>query len=248
MVALATAVWELGTRTLTAFGFTPTFAKTTNITGFNDLSAAEVNTEVDAALSDINLNHLAKDTATWGTEVTKNSIIDQMTSKDSGQTFSRTTDCLEALQENTPTVDTAGIADAVWNEVLHTDHEVSGSASVLLQGASAPSAADVADAVWEEAISGHFSTGTTGAKLNSASSPAGAGAVEWTYTITDSVSALPIADVSVWVSTDLAGTNIVASGTTNAAGLATFWLDSGTYFVWRSKAGVTFTNPDTEVV
>jgi hypothetical protein len=28
----------------------------------------------------------------------------------------------------------ATVADAVWNEVLHTDHEVSGSASVLLQG------------------------------------------------------------------------------------------------------------------
>jgi len=33
-------------------------AKTTNITGFNDLSAAQVNTEVDTALADIHLDHL----------------------------------------------------------------------------------------------------------------------------------------------------------------------------------------------
>ena len=35
-----------------------TLAKTTDITGFNDLSAAQVNTEVDTALTDIHLDHL----------------------------------------------------------------------------------------------------------------------------------------------------------------------------------------------
>ena len=40
----------------------------------------------------------------------------------------------------------------MWDEVLHTAHEVSGSASVLLQAATAPSAADVANAVWDEVL------------------------------------------------------------------------------------------------
>lgn len=75
---------------------------------------------------------------------------------------------------------------------------------------------------------------------------AGAGAVTWTYTVTDGAD--PIANVHVWVSTDAAGTNIIASGDTNASGVATFYLDAGTYYIWSSKEGYTFTNPDTEVV
>jgi len=58
----------------------------------------------------------------------------------------------------------------------------------------------------------------------------------------------PIADCKVWVSTDEAGTNIIASGYTNDLGKVTVNLDAGTYYFWRSKAGYTFTNPDTEVI
>jgi hypothetical protein len=57
----------------------------------------------------------------------------------------------------------------------------------------------------------------------------------------------PISGVYVWVSTDAAGTIKVASGTTDANGLVTFWLDAGTYYLWRSKAGYSFINPDTEI-
>jgi hypothetical protein len=76
----------------------------------------------------------------------------------------------------------------------------------------------------------------------------GAGAITWTYTVTDSVTALPIADVDIWVTTDIVGANIIASAKTSAAGVATFYLDAGTVYVWRQKSGYTFTNPDTEVV
>ena len=58
----------------------------------------------------------------------------------------------------------------------------------------------------------------------------------------------PITNCYVWVSTDLAGTNIVASGYTNTFGKVEFWLDTGTYYFWRSKSGFRFTNPDIEVV
>jgi hypothetical protein len=77
---------------------------------------------------------------------------------------------------------------------------------------------------------------------------AGTGAIEWPYTLTDSGTGLPIADVSVWVSTDAAGENVIASGSTDAYGVVTFYLDAGTVYVWRQKAGYSFSNPDTEVV
>jgi hypothetical protein len=53
----ATDIWAAGTRTLTA-GTNIVLAKGTGVTGFNDLSAAQVNSEVDTALTDIHLDHL----------------------------------------------------------------------------------------------------------------------------------------------------------------------------------------------
>lgn len=76
----------------------------------------------------------------------------------------------------------------------------------------------------------------------------GAGGTSKTYTVTDADTGLPIADVHVWVSTDTAGANVVASGHTDVSGQVTFMLDSGTYYLWRMKSGYNFTNPDTEVV
>jgi len=74
----------------------------------------------------------------------------------------------------------------------------------------------------------------------------GTGATAKTYTLTDGSD--PIENATVWVSTDAAGSNIVANGITNTSGEVTFYLDSGTtYYIWRQKSGYTFTNPDTEV-
>ena len=82
-----------------------------------------------------------------------------------------------------------------------------------------------------------------------------AGALEITYTvkIDDEDTGDPLAGVTVWISTDSAGNNVVWSGTTDANGIAVDandgkpWLDAGTYYFWRQKAGYIFTNPDTEV-
>ena len=76
---------------------------------------------------------------------------------------------------------------------------------------------------------------------------AGAGSIASTYTVVDGDED-PIDGVSVWVSTDLAGDNVVASGTSNVSGEVVFYLDAGTYYIWSQKAGYDFTNPDTEVV
>ena len=77
---------------------------------------------------------------------------------------------------------------------------------------------------------------------------ASAGANTWTYTLTNSSTGLPIDGAEVWVTTDILGANIVASGTTNAYGVCTFMLDTGTVYVWSKKSGYTFINPDQEEV
>lgn len=76
----------------------------------------------------------------------------------------------------------------------------------------------------------------------------GAGAEEVIYELTSDVDGTPIPDANIWVTTDVAGTNVIASGLTNALGTITFWLDVGTYYVWRFKTGWTFDNPDIEQV
>lgn len=77
----------------------------------------------------------------------------------------------------------------------------------------------------------------------------GPGANTWTYTLTSTVLPNPpIADADVWVTTDVANTNVVANGKTNAAGVVTFYLDAGAIFVWRQKSGWNFVNPDLENV
>jgi hypothetical protein len=62
---------------------------------------AAINAQVDTALSDINLDHLikvAKETS-WAVTVTKESVIDLLTSKDTDQTFERAHDALEAIRD-----------------------------------------------------------------------------------------------------------------------------------------------------
>ena len=76
----------------------------------------------------------------------------------------------------------------------------------------------------------------------------GAGAITWPYTLTSSVDATPIADADVWVTSDLAGAVVIASGRTDALGVVTFYLDAGTVYIWRQKSGWDFTNPDQETV
>lgn len=82
-----------------------------------------------------------------------------------------------------------------------------------------------------------------------------AGAIEYTYTVSDVGTGLPIAGVEVWFTTDAGGNNVVWSGTTDAFGVARDVnggkprLDTGTYYVWKQRAGyVDDQNPDLENV
>jgi hypothetical protein len=95
-----------------------------------------------------------------------------------------------------------------------------------------------------------ISFGATGAlddsvlvNLIAPSSSIGAGSVEYTITVQDN-SSNPLDGAEVWVTTDEAGTNVVA-GTlnTDALGLVTFLLDPGNYWVWVQHSGYNGTNP-----
>lgn len=139
---------------------------------------------------------------------------------------------------------------------------------------AAPSAATISDAVWDELIAGHAEVGSTGAALSAAGGSGdpwstalpgaygagtagylighmdqlGSGAIAWNYTLTDADTGAPIDGAEVWVSTDSAGANVIASGTTDSSGVVTFMLDAGTVYVWRKRSGYNFTNPDQETV
>lgn len=77
----------------------------------------------------------------------------------------------------------------------------------------------------------------------------GTGAETFPYTLISTVSPNPpISDADVWVTTDVEGTNVVASGRTDQNGTVTFYLDVGTVYFWRQKSRWNFDNPDTEVV
>lgn len=72
---------------------------------------------------------------------------------------------------------------------------------------------------------------------------AGPGSTAHTITV-KTTSNVIIPGAEVWVTTDIAGTNIIA-GTriTDDFGQVTFMLDAGTYYLWRDHDDYEFTNP-----
>lgn len=94
---------------------------------FDDLPTnAEVNTEVDTALTDIGLDHLVA-ASVDGTDITDNSIIAKMASKQATadwDSFVNTTDSLQAIRDNHASPGT--IADSVLDELL-SGHTTAGS-------------------------------------------------------------------------------------------------------------------------
>ena len=82
-----------------------------------------------------------------------------------------------------------------------------------------------------------------------------AACIPFTYTLTNISTGLPVDGAAVWVTTDLAGLNVVWNGDTDAFGVARDasgdlpCLDAGTWYFWATKAGLTANAwPDTEIV
>lgn len=149
---------------------------------------------------------------------------------------------------------------------LHTASITAGSfaAGAIDAAAIATDAVnEIVDQVWDEALADHDVEDSIGNVINdlveesggtyrltaaALQSTLGSGAITFTYTLTSSVDAAAIPDATIWVTTDEAGTLVIASGTTNTSGQVIFYLDAGTYYVWRHKSGWNFTNPDIETV
>jgi hypothetical protein len=137
------------------------------IAALNNLSAAQVNAEVDTALADIHLDHLLAVTYDPASKPgAADALLNELVENDGG-VARYTANALEQAPTGGSAPTAAEIADAVWEEAL-ADHEgtVGSTAEALADaGGSGASAADIADAVWDEATAGHTTSGTFGEQL-----------------------------------------------------------------------------------
>jgi hypothetical protein len=98
-------------------------------------------------------------------------------------------------------------------------------------------------------LPGSYPPGSAGKIIGSYLPGTGSGSVNYIYTLRDAETGVPIPGADIRVSTDIAGTIIIASGQTNTYGQVIFLLDPGTYYYWRQKTGWTFSpDPDVEIV
>jgi hypothetical protein len=133
-------------------------AKTTNITGFNDLSAVEVNTEVDTALADYdpptNAEMIARTlpTANYGTAANQTVINNNILAVDT---------VVDSIKLTTDKVDTAVVLDG-------SVYQFTANALELAPSSSGSTAEEIADAVWDELLASHVISGSAGVALNAA--------------------------------------------------------------------------------
>ena len=167
------AVWSTATRVLTA-GTNIALAKGTGVTGFTDLSAADVRTAV--GLASANLDTQLGSLATASNLATVAGYIDTEVAA-----IKAKTDNLPASPAATGDIPSvAAIADAVWDEAT-SGHQTAGTTGKALTDAGAagtpPTVGEIADAVWDEAQSGHTTAGTFGKYLDAAVSGVSTGGV-----------------------------------------------------------------------
>ena len=212
----------------------PTVTNLTNLPSIpnNWLTAAGIAADAGAEIADAVWDEAHADHVTAGSFGAKNQkVVPSETLNDYKADVSAL-----ALEATLTAIKGAG-----WVNESLTGIQTSIDSSVLSNQTIMDGKLDVIDGIVDEIL---IDTGTTlPAAIIAGSS--GSGATAKTYTVTDGSS--PISGVYVWITTDLSGTNIIASGYTDDLGEVIFFLDSGTtYYVWRQKSGYTFSNPDTE--
>ena len=121
-------LWAATATAATDIALKDTLAKTTDITGFNDLSAAQVNAEADTALADVNLDHLVG-TATGIPAIVAGTYVDQMMD-DGAAVYDRTTNSLQAIRDRgdaawTGGLDAAGVRSAIGLAAANLDTQLS---------------------------------------------------------------------------------------------------------------------------
>jgi hypothetical protein len=111
---------------------------------------------------------------------------------------------------------------------------------LLTSGYTAPPTAVAIASQVDTTLSGTHGAGSWGGA-------AGSGTVAYPYLVRKA-DGTPIPDALVEVSSTVTKTIVIASGYTDATGYVTFYLDPNTYYFFTTKAGYSFTNPDTEIV
>jgi len=234
--------------------------------GLNDLSASEVNAEVDTALAD----------------------YDAPTKAELDLGLAGLNDISTSDVTNAITGELGSIAEAVWDEALsgHTTagttgkalsdtESAAGSTLSAVNGLNDLSSAEVTTACTsalnsydpptkaeldsglsgitasidpedvKTALTAQGYTTTRAAKLDnldaavsSIGGAVGAGAVEYTTDEFQDSQGNPLPGVDVWVTTDKAGNHVVAGALqTDVTGKVTFNLDEGDYYLWAQKPG-----------
>ena len=149
-------------------------ATSAEISALNDVSEAQVNAQVDAALADYDAPTKAEMDAGFA-------ALNDFDPDTENVTVGNPNDCKADVSNLATSAEIAAlndpaaseIADAVWDEA-QADHTAAGSMGESLDdagsGGSVPTADEVADAVWDEAATDHLTAGSTGAALNAAGS------------------------------------------------------------------------------
>jgi hypothetical protein len=215
---VGTAVWATTTRVLTA-GTNIALAKGTGVTGFNDLSAAQVNTEVDTALTDIHLDHLlAADYDPAAKPGVSTALLNELVESNAG--VSRYT---AAALAQAPS---GGGGTADWT----ADERTAIKAILGVPGSGTTPVTPTTGML-----------DTINDNIASLSAGSGSGAFVVAITVTDGTNPLQNAIVRL-----TEGANTYRA-TTNVSGVATFSLDAATYTRSITKGGYTFT-PNTLAV
>lgn len=160
------------------------------------VTTAQVNTEVDTALSDIKLDKLLNATATLSSDVALASVMGQLLDAGTAWSYDRSTDSLEAIRDRgdaawiTATGFSTHSAADVWAvatrslTILDEDSttiDINGTTIGTVTNVSdktgySLSAAGV-DVIWDEVQSGHTTAGTFGKYLDAQVSTVGGGSL-----------------------------------------------------------------------
>lgn len=175
---VATAVWDAATASYGSAGSYGALVETNldaAVSSRSTLTAAQVNAEADAALADVGLTTTVTgriDAAVSSRLATSGytAPLDAASTRSAVGLASANLDTQLSTIAGYIDTEVASVLSAVDTEVAaikaKTDNLPASPAAV----GDIPTAAAVADAVWDEALSGHLSSGSTGASLNAAGS------------------------------------------------------------------------------
>lgn len=234
------------------------------ISGLNDLSASEVNAEVDTALSDIRLDHLLS-TSVTGSDVANNSVFAKLVSKSATadwDSYVNTTDSMQAIRDNqtasaTSALTSYGVATEAKQDVAaiagnNTYVEVTGIASVVLvikgyldDGGSIDLLIDAIKAKTDNLAF----TDTNKVKADTVMINGSSTAARKNQRLSDAALELTVDDATFTPTTTTFETDGTITADSTLIGMAGTWYNSGgtpandvTYFITASEGTVTNAN------